>query len=245
MEDVKKCSVNIKREDLEFPRKEDKKKGTDNASGHEVSDSIIVEDGKKEEEKITEEKNEKMQNNEVEITSSEHANINDEGGEEIVTTDNVIHDITVQDEDDKKVKEEPKIANMKGHHIETMSVYVNDDQITGNLEYTQETENEKQVRLGIIGNSSEISKIEEEIDAELIKKVKVEDSEERIKRLKEVLELLQGYTMSMDRIKNNANVTEQKSPEKKKKEKVLEKRINLIYKMEWISLNMEKVMQNT
>ena len=211
MEDLKKCSVNIKREDLEFLRKEEKKKGTDNESGCEVSDRIIGEDGKKEEEKITEDKNKNMQNDEVEITSSEHANINNVGGEEIVTADNVIHDLTVQDEDDKKVKEEPKIANMKGHHVETVSVYVNNDQITGNLEYTEETENEKQVRLAIIGNSLEISKIEDEIHAELIKMVKVEDSEERIKRLKEVLELLQGYTMSMNRIKNNGNETEQKS----------------------------------
>ena len=180
-----------------------------------MSDRIIGEDGKKEEEKKTEDKNKNMQNDEVEITSSEHANINDVGGKEIVTTDNVIHDLTAQDEDDKKVKEEPKIADMKGHHVDTMSVYINDDQIIGNLEYTEETENEKQVRLGIIGNSLEISKIEDEIDAELIKKVKVQDSEERIKCLKEVLELLQGYTMSMDRIKNNGNETEQKSPEKK------------------------------
>ena len=212
---MKKCSVNIKREDLEFPRKEEKKKVTDNESGHEVSDRIIGEDGKKEEEKITKDKNENMQNDEVAITSIEHANINNVGGEEIVTTDNVIHDLTIQDEDDKKVKEEPKIADMKGHHVETMSVYVNDDQIAGNLEYTEEMENEKEVRLGIIGNSLEISKIKDEIDAELIKKVKVEDSEERIKRLMEVLELLQGYTMSMDRIKNNRNKTVQKSPEKK------------------------------
>ena len=188
-----------------------------------MSDRIIGEDGKKEEEKITEDKNKNMQNDEVENTSSEHANINDVGGEEIVTTDNVIHEVTAQDEDDKKVKEEPKIADMKGHHVETMSVYVNDDQITGYLEYTQEMENEKQVRLGIIGNSLEISKIEDEIDAELIKNVKVEDSEERIKRLKEVLELLQGYTMSMDRIKNNGNETELKSPEKKEGESVGEK----------------------
>ena len=161
MDDLKKCSVNIKREDLEFPRKEDKKKGTDNESSHEVSDRIIVEDGKKEEDKITKDKNENMQNNEVEITSSEHANINDVGGKKIVTTDNVIHDVTVPDEDDKKLKEKPKIADMKGHHVETMSVYVNDDQITGNLEYTEEMENEKQVRLGIISNSLEISKIED------------------------------------------------------------------------------------
>ena len=46
IEDLKKCSVNIKREDLEFPRKEEKKKGTDNESGREVSDRIIGEDGK-------------------------------------------------------------------------------------------------------------------------------------------------------------------------------------------------------
>ena len=85
---------------MEFTQKEDKskKKGTDNASGGEARGSINVEDGKKEETKITEDKNEKTQKNEVEIRSSEHANINDLGGEEIVTTDNVIHDIKVQDE---------------------------------------------------------------------------------------------------------------------------------------------------
>ena len=119
---------------------------------------------------------------------------------------------------------EEKNADVKGHHVETMLAYVNDDQITGNLDYTEEAENEKHVRLGIISDSLEISKLKDEVDVEMMKKVKVEDSEERIECLKEVLELLQGYTMSMDRRKKNTKETEQKSLEtKEERETVGEK----------------------
>ena len=52
--------------------------------------------------------------------------------------------------------------------------------------------------MGIISNSLEISNLEDQVDKELIRMVKVKDSEERIERLKELLSLLQGYTMSQD-----------------------------------------------
>ena len=57
--------------------------------------------------------------------------------------------------------------------------------------------------MGIISNSLEISNLEDQVDKELIRMVKVKDSEERIERLKELLSLLQGYTMSQERGKDD------------------------------------------
>ena len=81
-----------------------------------------------------------------------------------------------------------------------------------------ETDTEKRERLGIIGDSLEISKLKNEIDQELIKKIKVSDTEERIRRLKEVLTLLKGHRMSSDIKGDNTTKNEQKSEEKKETE---------------------------
>ena len=67
--------------------------------------------------------------------------------------------------------------------------------------------------MGIISNSLEISNLEDQVDKELIRMVKVKDSEERIECLKELLSVLQGYTMSQDRGKDDTKkeeVTEKK-----------------------------------
>ena len=120
-----------------------------------------------------------------------HMNIENVQGEVVVSTDNDIHD--------EKVSTEPPV---QGLHMETLAAYVNDDEIENSVDTVTETETEmeKNERLGIIGNSLEISKLETEIDQELVKKIKVSDTEERIQRLKELLALLKGYTMSSDRM---------------------------------------------
>ena len=125
------------------------------------------------------------------ITSKTDLDINNVQGEEVVSTDNQIHDVKGDEE------------MVEGHHMETLSVYVNESQIREDLEFAKETESEKKERLGIISNSLEISNLEDQVDKELIRMVKVKDSEERIERLKELLSLLQGYTMSQDRGKDD------------------------------------------
>ena len=104
--------------------------------------------------------------------------------------------------------------------METLAAYVNDEEIAGDVAYMGETETdtEKRERLGIIGDSLEITNLEDEIDKELIKKIKVSDTEERIKRLKEVLALLKGYRMSSDIKDDNTTESEQKSEEKEENE---------------------------
>ena len=126
-----------------------------------------------------------------------HMNIENVQGEVVVSTDNDIHD--------EKVSTEPPV---QGLHMETLAAYVNDDEIENSVETVTETE--KNERLGIIGNSLEISKLETEIDQELVKKIKVYNTEERIERLKELLALLKGYTMSSDRIEMKENKLDRK-----------------------------------
>ena len=67
-------------------------------------------------------------------------------------------------------------------YMETLAAYVNDDNIENSVETVTETETEKNERLGIIGNSLEISKLETEIDQELVKKIKVYDTKRGIER---------------------------------------------------------------
>ena len=131
-------------------------------------------------------------------------NIDNVQGEVVVNTDNIIHDQKVEGE------------NEDGFHIKTMAGYVNDDKLYDGVGYSGETETEyeKNQRLGVISNSLEIKKLENEIDEKIIRKIKVDDTEERI-RLKEVLALLKGYTMSSD----TQNVEKERERIEKKEEK--------------------------
>ena len=97
---------------------------------------------------------------------------------------------------DNEIRDE-RIETQEGFEVHTLATYVNDEQITGDMIY-QETEEEKKERMAVIGNSLEITKLENAIDAELTRKLKVKDTEERINRLREVLILLQEHTMTAD-----------------------------------------------
>ena len=82
---------------------------------------------------------------------------------------------------DNEIHDE-RIETQEGFKVDTLAAYINDEQITGDMIY-QETEEEKQERKAVIGNSLEIKKLENAIDAELTHKLKVKDTEERIQRL--------------------------------------------------------------
>ena len=207
---TKPCSVDLERKDIEKGSASNKKNGKNGDKGN-TKDNLELEDkneGKKK--KVATQTNKKgggvpenRQEDDIRM------NINNVQGEVVVKTDNVIHDA--------KAKEDPR---QEGLHMETIAAYVNDEEIDQDVAYTRETETdtEKRERLGIIGDSLEISKLENEIDEELIKKIKVSDTEERIRRLKEVLALLKGHRMSSDIKDDNTTENEQKSEEKKENE---------------------------
>ena len=131
----------------------------------------------------------KQKENENLEENSAPPNIDDVQREVVVSTDNFLHDKTVED---SNIEEE-----QKGYTVEHKAVYVNEDEI-GQKIYTEETEAEKQERIAVIGTSLEIKNLENEIDEELTCKLKVKDTEERIQRLKEVLILLKSHEMSAD-----------------------------------------------
>ena len=125
---------------------------------------------------------------------------------------------------DNEIHDE-RIETQEGFEVHTLAAYVNDDQITGDMIY-QETEEEKKERMAVIGNSLEITKLENAIDAELTRKLKVKDTEERIKRLREVLILLQEHTMTADLKTENELEKEEKDEyhgENQKNENIAEK----------------------
>ena len=89
---------------------------------------------------------------------------------------------------DNEIRDE-RIETQEGFEVHTLAAYINDGQITGEMIY-QETEEKKKERMAVIGNSLEITKLENVIDAELTCKLKVKDTEERIKRLREVFDFV-------------------------------------------------------
>ena len=108
-------------------------------------------------------------------------------------TDNEIHD-EINDE---------KVENSKGFEVKTLTAYVNDEQISADTIYPEETEEEREQRMAIIGSSLEIKNLENQIDEELVRKLRVMDTEQkieqRIERLKEVLNLLKSHEMLADK----------------------------------------------
>ena len=163
-------------------------------------------------------------------------------------------------EDNAKV-EEDKTEEKNGCHIQHMAGYVNNSEIFegdvhqdktetagGDVEesvekkdfsleqmlFTEETESEKEEQMKVIGTSLTISKLEDDLDVILTKKLKVKNTEERIKRLKSVIDMLQGVRYEKED-KNNTNhdadektstneeVTKKKMEIERKKEEKVEK----------------------
>ena len=105
--------------------------------------------------------------------------------------------------------------------------------------FTEETESEKEEQMKVIGTSLTISKLEDDLDEILTKKLKVKNTEERIKRLKNVIDILQGVRYEKEdknntdedadeKIGTNKEVTnkemeiEEEKQEEKVKKKILE-----------------------
>ena len=113
-----------------------------------------------------------------------------------------------------------------GCHIETMIGYVNNNEVSvgsnketdtrntvENLLFAGETESEKEERMAVIGQSLVISWLEDNLDNILKNKIAVKNTEERIYRLKKVIELLNGFEIKK---KEERQVTEQKSEKNEK-----------------------------
>ena len=164
---TKPCSVDLECHDID--KCGVSKKNTGGNSKKEENSKVDVESENKNyqrNEKVETETNmneqKKADNGLLENTTEEapHMNIENVQGEVVVSTDNDIHD--------EKVSTEPPV---QGLYMETLAAYVNDDKIEKSVDTVTETETEmeKNERLGIIGNSLEISKLETEIDQELVK----------------------------------------------------------------------------
>ena len=137
-------------------------------------------------------KEEKKEDN-IDEKKESPPNIDDVQKEVVVFTDNEIHD-EINDE---------KVENSKGFQVKTLTAYVNDEQISADTIYPEETEEEREQRMAIIGSSLEIKNLENQIDEELVRKLRVKDTEQkieqRIERLKEVLNLLKSHEMLADK----------------------------------------------
>ena len=135
LEEMKNCSVSLERKKNEIStKKEDDTKIEVEDSGKE-NVTRVVKDGdvNKTESEVENEKTEIEIDKTVteDITSKTDLDINNVQGEEVVSTDNQIHNVKGDEE------------MVEGHQMETVSVYVNESQITGDLEFTEKTESEK------------------------------------------------------------------------------------------------------
>ena len=101
--------------------------------------------------------------------------------------------------------------------------------------FTEETESEKEERMKVIGTSLMILKLEDDLDEILTKKLKVKNTEERIKRLKNVIAMLQGVRYEKEdknntdedadeKIGTNKEVTDKEMEIEEKQEEKIEKK---------------------
>ena len=164
---TKPCSVDLERKDIEKGSASNKKNGRNGDKGKNKVNVKSEDKSDETKKKVATETNvnEKKKSGGLPENKEEEGgagiNINNVQGEVVVKTDNVIHDAKVHTE-----------SRQEGLHMETLAAYINDEEIGANLDFQDvtETDMEKRERLGIIGDSLEISKLENEIDQELIKK---------------------------------------------------------------------------
>ena len=168
LEEMKNCSVSLERKKnkISTKKEDDTKIEVEDSCKENVTGVVKDGDVNKTESEVENKRAEIEIDKTVteDITSKTDVDINNVQGEEVVSTDNQIYNVKGDEE------------IVKDNHMEMVSVYVNESQITGDLEFTKETESEKKERLGIISNSLEISNLEDKVDKELIRMGKVKDS---------------------------------------------------------------------
>ena len=177
-------------------KKEERSEDEDKLKEKEKENNISAKPEKRKAEKMKENEcipDEEKKEENIDKKKESRPNIDDVQKEVIVFTDNELHD-EINDE---------KVENLKGFEVKTLTAYVNDEQISAHTIYPEETEEEREQRMAIIGSSLEIKNLENQIDAELVLKLRVQDTEQkieqRIERLKEVLNLLKSHKMLADK----------------------------------------------
>ena len=135
LEEMKNCSVSLERKRNEIStKKEDDTKIEVEDSGKENVTGVVKDGDVNKTESEVENKETEIEIDKTvteDITNKMDLDINNVQGEEVVSTDNQIHNVKGDEE------------MVEGHHIEMLSVYVNESQIIGDLEFTKETESEK------------------------------------------------------------------------------------------------------
>ena len=141
-----------------------------------------------------------------------------EKSEDIKEEENKIEPEIPQNDVERKT-EDMSGQGQGGYEAETMIAYINNSEIDGaehgndgaetpavedNLEQTQQTEEtvpffesqeDKEHRIAVIGQSLTITKLEDELESELKTQIDVKDTEERIRRLRRVIGLLKGQNV--------------------------------------------------
>ena len=116
--------------------------------------------------------------------------------------------MTGQREDEEQKETNDDTTQSEGCHIKTMLGYVNDGvnyvsteesqkKFEGNtvtqMLFKGETDSEKEERMAVIGQSLIISCLEDDLEEILKTKIAVKDTEDRIYRLQQVIQLLKGF----------------------------------------------------
>ena len=163
-EKVKKLEVSNKETNEKEEKKEADEINENERNAKEETDAATKEDVKIE-----------IKEGDVEITP----NIDDIGVQVEVETDNEIHQ-------EIETKETFQIETLAGMHG-----YVNEEE--NSVEVSLESEAEKKERMAVIGDSLTIKQLEKDIDDDLVNKLRVLNTEERIQHLKQLLALLQCH----------------------------------------------------
>ena len=171
--------------------KEDKKDVSNEVKTGEGEKSTDEEDTKKEEtsegekdEKSTDEEDKKKEETSEGEKDENSKDEEDKKKEEISEgyIENANKEEIINQEEQKNEEE--------SYQVESMLGYVNNLEI-GDENYPQETEEERNERLAMIGQSLTITKLEDAIDEVLKRRLRVKNTEERIRCLREVLRLLE------------------------------------------------------
>ena len=214
--DVTDCSINLDKKCVAKSKSANEKKTEMKANKNRVTEEKPKEKSNKQkkEEVKTEHKEDSNEQTKDKLEKSDETKVETEAVEEM-KEDNVVNDIVKTIEEENKI-ENNSVCQEGSFEVSTMIGYINNSEIVDGageddievnnvMEETKidnndthmmlESEEDKEHRIALIGQSLTISKLEDEVQKELELTFNVKNTEERIRRLKLVLDLLQkeGY----------------------------------------------------
>ena len=207
------CSINFDKNCVAKSTSANEKKTEMKANKNRVTEEKAKEKSKKEkkeEAKAEHKDTDSNEQKEKKLEKSDETKVETEAVEER-KQDNVVNDIVKMTEEENKI-ENNSVCKEGSFEVSTMIGYVNnsemadgagkdDVEVKNVMEDTEidnndthmmlESEEDKEHRIAVIGQSLTISKLEDELAKELEVTFNVQNTEERIRRLKMVLDLLQ------------------------------------------------------